>query len=116
MTIMRAAVIVTALASLGACTAVERFTDRSEYFRVGLPYRAFLETGETRRDFTVTARAEGASLEEARESIRYPATRHCIDETGFSNIDWVLDTATGDWAVARAENGDLIASGSCLGR
>lgn len=116
MTIMRRAVIATVLASLGACTAVERFTNRSEYFRVGLPYRAFLDTGETRRDFTVTARAEGASLEEARESIRYPATRHCIEETGFSTVEWVLDPTTGDWAVTRAENGDLIASGVCLGR
>lgn len=116
MPMMRGAVIVTLVASLAGCTVVERFTNRSEFFRVGLPYRAFLETGETRRDFTVTGRVDGASLEEARESLRYPATRHCIEEFGFSGIEWVIDPATGDWAATRSDNGDLIVSGTCLER
>ncbi|GAA5071825.1 hypothetical protein N0B44_13850 [Roseibacterium beibuensis] len=80
---------------------------------VDLPYAASLRTGETQRDFTVTARAPGASLAEARESLRYPATSHCVDRYGNSEIDWVMDPATGDWAVSRLENGDLVVTGRC---
>lgn len=80
---------------------------------VGLPFTATLDTGETDREFTVTAEVLGASLEDARESIRHPATRHCIDTTGFSEVDWVIDPATSDWAVSRTEDGSLIASGRC---
>ncbi|AHM02641.1 hypothetical protein roselon_00184 [Roseibacterium elongatum DSM 19469] len=81
--------------------------------QAGLPYRARLSTGETRRDFTVTVQAGGASLDEARESARFPATSHCVDRYGTSAIDWVLDPATGDWAVTRTADGDLTVSGRC---
>jgi len=118
-TATRLLVISGLLASLSACGAVGNLRERvfgvnpSDY---GLPFRADLNTGETRRDFAVTVRAEGASLEEARESARYPATRHCLDRFGLSAVDWVIDPATGDWAVTRTEAGSLIVSGQCVGR
>ena len=82
----------------------------------GLPYDARLSTGETRRDFTVLVRAPGASLADARESARYEATRHCIERSGFSDVDWVIDPATGDWAVARNDAGEPILAGVCAAR
>lgn len=83
---------------------------------VGLPFDAQLSEGETRRDFSVLVRAPGATLEQARESARYEATRQCIEQTGFSAVDWVLDAATGDWAVARNDAGEPIVSGRCSER
>jgi hypothetical protein len=83
---------------------------------VGLPFDADLSTGETRRAFTVRVRAPGATLAQARESARYAATRHCIETTGFSEVDWRLDPATGDWAVSRNEAGEPIVDGRCAER
>lgn len=83
---------------------------------VGLPFDARLSEGETRREFTVLVRAPGATLEQARESARYEATRQCIEQTGFSTVDWVMDGATGDWAVARNDAGEPIVSGRCAER
>lgn len=83
---------------------------------VGLPFDARLSEGETRRDFTVLVRAPGATLEQARESARYEATRQCIEQTGFSDVDWAIDPATGDWAVARNEAGEPVVSGQCARR
>ena len=82
----------------------------------GLPFDARLSTGETRRDFTVLVRAPGASLADARESARYEATRHCIERSGFSDVDWVIDPTTGDWAVTRNDAGELILAGVCAAR
>ncbi len=101
---------------LSSCGLGDRLTQRNAAYRVGLPFNANLQTGETNRDFTVTAPVLGASLEEARESLRFPATRHCIELSGFSEIDWVIDPATGDWAETRTENGDLTVAGRCTRR
>lgn len=83
---------------------------------VGLPFDARLSEGETARDFSVLVRAPGATLSQARESARYEATRHCIEQTGFSTVDWAMDPATGDWATARNDAGEPIVSGRCAGR
>lgn len=83
---------------------------------VGLPFDARLSEGETSRDFTILVRAPGATLMQARESARFMATRHCIDTTGFSDVDWALDPATGDWAVSRTETGEPVVSGRCARR
>ena len=83
---------------------------------VDLPYDARLTTGETWRDFTVLVRAPGATLAQARESARFVATRHCIDRTGFSDVIWVIDPATGDWAVSRTEGGEPVVAGRCAER
>ena len=83
---------------------------------VGLPFDAQLSEGETARTFSVLVRAPGATVEQARESARYEATRHCIDLTGFSEVEWALDPATGDWAVSRTEAGEPVVSGRCAAR
>lgn len=83
---------------------------------VGLPFDAQLSEGETAREFSVLVRAPGATLEQARESARFEATRHCIERTGFSDADWVIDPATGDWAVTRNDAGEPIVSGRCAER
>lgn len=83
---------------------------------VGLPFDARLSEGETRRDFTVLVLAPGASLQQARESARYEATRHCLEQSGFSTVDWVLDPATGDWALSRDADGQPVFAGSCAER
>lgn len=83
---------------------------------VGLPFDARLSTGETRRDFTVLVRAPGATVDQARESARFEATRHCIERTGFSEVDWTMDPVTGDWAVARNAAGEPIVGGRCAER
>jgi len=83
---------------------------------VGLPYDVRLSEGETDREFTILVRAPGATLDDARESARYEATRHCLETTGFSTVDWVMDPATGDWAMARNEGGEPVVSGRCAER
>lgn len=82
----------------------------------GLPFDARLSEGETARDFTVLVRAPGATLDQARESARFEATRHCIEQTGFSDVDWLVDPATGDWALSRNDAGEPIVSGRCAER
>jgi len=103
--------------ALGLVLAVAACGARDQGPRsVGLPYDARLSQGETRRDFTVRVRAPGATLADARESARYEATRHCIEQTGFSPVDWVIDPATGDWAVTRTDAGEPVVAGRCAQR
>jgi len=108
---LRLAMVLGLVASLSACG----WRDPGPR-GVGLPYDARLSTGETRLDISVLVRAPGATLTQARESARYEATRHCIDRTGFSDVDWVMDPATGDWAVSRTAAGEPIVTGRCAGR
>ncbi|MEM0946880.1 MAG: hypothetical protein AAGK37_05710 [Pseudomonadota bacterium] len=82
----------------------------------GLPYRARIQTGDDKRDFTVTVRAQGASLDAVRESARFPATRHCLRRVGLSDIDWQLDPSGTEWAAVRTADGDLVVRGRCSGR
>lgn len=82
----------------------------------GLPFDARLTDGDDPRDFVVTVRAPNVTLTEARESARFPATRHCLDLTGFSSAFWTLDPETNDWATSRDERGHLLVSGRCSGR
>jgi len=91
-------------------------SDSEQDADLDLPFRARLVKDDAPRAFTVTARADGAGLEEARESARFPATRHCIETHGFSQVDWDIDPATGDWAHTRTADGDLIVSGRCARR
>ena len=82
----------------------------------GLPYDARLSTGETWRDFTISVRAPGVSLADARESARFVATRHCIERAGSSSVDWVMDPETGDWLVTRNTAGEPMIAGRCSAR
>lgn len=115
-TLLKTGCILGLALALSACGAVRNVVNGNPNDAVDLPFRAQLSTGETRRDVIVTVRAGGATLDDARESARYPATRHCVDRYGRSDVNWVLDPATGDWAVTRSENGDLTVSGQCDAR
>ena len=83
---------------------------------VGLPFDARLSEGDEARSFTVMVQAPGATLTQARESARYEATRYCIERSGHSTVEWTLDPATGDWAVARTDDGNPVVSGRCTER
>ncbi|MYA89017.1 MAG: hypothetical protein F4X97_11330 [Boseongicola sp. SB0662_bin_57] len=81
----------------------------------GLPYRASLSRAEEPRSFTVSVTASEATVNEVRESARMPATRHCLETYGGSDVNWLTDPASGDWAFAR--NGDfMVFSGRCTVR
>jgi hypothetical protein len=80
-----------------------------------LPFRASLSRGEDRRDFTVSVRAEGNSLDAVRETVRFTATSYCLPTYGGSDVDWQIDPATQDWAFVR-DGADLVFNGRCLAR
>lgn len=109
---LRLAVGLGLILGLSACAVLPDRGPRG----AGLPHDARLDTGETWRDFTVVVRAPGASLDEVRESARYMATRHCLERSGFSTVDWAIDPATGDWLVAQGARGEPVLTGRCRGR
>ena len=80
-----------------------------------LPFRASLALGEDRRDFTVSVRAGDNSLQAVRETVRFTATRYCLPTYGGSDVDWVIDPATQDWAFTR-DGEDMVFTGRCLAR
>lgn len=81
-----------------------------------LPFQAKLsESDSDARAFSVRVEAMGAGLEATRESVRFPATAHCLQSFGDTDIDWQLD-ASGDWAGVPQEGGDIVYSGRCSGR
>ena len=80
-----------------------------------LEFRASLQRGEDRRDFTVRARAGGATVGQVRESVRFQATRYCLPTYGSSDTEWTIDRDTGDWAFTR-DGADMIFSGRCTER
>jgi hypothetical protein len=80
-----------------------------------LQFRARLQRGEDRRDFTVRARAGGATVEQVRESVRFQATRYCLPTYGGSEVEWAIDPETNDWAFTR-DGSDMVFSGHCTKR
>jgi hypothetical protein len=110
--ILRLAMALGLVAGVSACSSWGDPGPRG----VGLPFDVRLSEGETARDFSILVQAPGATLAQARESARYEATRHCIELSGFSTVEWTLDPATGDWAVFRTEDGEPIVSGRCAQR
>ena len=80
-----------------------------------LEFRASLQRGEDRRDFTVRVRAGGATVGQVRESVRFQSTRYCLPTFGKSDAEWTIDPDTGDWAFTR-DGADMIFSGRCLAR
>lgn len=81
----------------------------------GLPYRASLSGAEDPRSFTVSVTAGEATVDEVRESARMPATRHCLETYGGSDVDWVTEPATGQWKFVR-EGDFMVFSGRCTVR
>lgn len=80
-----------------------------------LPFRSSLTKGEDPRDFAIFVRAGENSLEAVRETVRFTATRYCLPVFGGSDVDWVMDPATLDWAFSR-DGDDLVFNGRCLAR
>ncbi len=80
-----------------------------------LPYSAKLTKGEDRRDVAVRVRASGATVAQVRESVRFQATRYCLETYGGSDTLWERDPATGDWAFTR-DGEHMIFRGRCVAR
>ncbi len=104
-----------AFAVSGCASVRERLFGGGGQSAVALPFRAALARGEDRRDFAVRVRAGGATVDDVRESVRFPATRYCLTTFGGSDTRWVTDPATGDWAFAR-DGQDMIFNGRCVAR
>lgn len=113
---MRAAVLFLALlVPLSGCGTIGNWFRGGAVADTALPFRARLGRGADRRDFTVSVAAGGATVPQVRESVRFEATRYCLNTFGGSDADWVLDPATGDWAFAR-DGEALVFSGRCTAR
>ena len=81
-----------------------------------VPYRATLTASrEDKRDFVVVTREVAVPLDELRDSLRYPATRYCIQTFGASDIAWTANAAGDDWAVV-SDGQTLSVSGRCTAR
>lgn len=111
---MRALTVGILLVSLSGCSLI-RPQDGEGVAALALPYQASLKRGEDRRDVSVTVRASGASVEEVRESVRFPVTRYCLSIYGGSDADWTIDPVTGDWAFSR-DGETMIFSARCTSR
>ena len=81
----------------------------------GLPYRASLARTEEPRSFAVRVTAGEATVDDVRESARMPATRYCLETYGGSDVDWDMDSASGDWEFAR-DGEFMVFSGRCTTR
>lgn len=103
---------------LGGCGWADRLGLARETSDASLPYSAQLNSGDEPRDFTVTVEAPaGTPVNELRESVRFPATRYCIETFGASDADWTIDETTGDWQYTVNETGDALTfSGRCTAR
>ncbi len=82
-----------------------------------LPYRATLIAEDGSDRFQVAVEDGGAPLAATRESVRFPATRHCLRRTGSSHAEWVAVPGTPEaWQAMRDGQGRSIYSGRCTGR
>lgn len=114
-TVIRWVILLAAMTTLASCGLGERFFGSDGEASVPLPFAAQLSKSDDNRDFTVRVDAQGASLEDVRESARFQATRHCLTTFGRSDASWDLNPETGDWAF-QSEGSDMILSGRCLAR
>lgn len=80
-----------------------------------LPFKASLSKGDDSRDFAVSVRGGDNGLGAVRETVRFTATRYCLPVFGGSDVDWVIDPATQDWAFTR-DGEDMVFQGRCLAR
>ncbi|TDL84241.1 hypothetical protein E2L08_01890 [Palleronia sediminis] len=81
-----------------------------------LPFAAEIAADRAQPEFQVLVDARGAGLPQLRESVRHPATMHCIRYFGTSDIDWTTVGGPDDWSVGQAPDGRLVFSGRCTGR
>lgn len=110
---MRGILIALIVVSLAGCSWFRR--DGEGVAAAVLPYKASLSKGEDNRDVSISVRAGDASVEDVRESVRFPATRYCLSVFGGSEVDWSLDPVTADWAYVR-DGEDMVFTGRCTSR
>lgn len=108
--------IVMMVAMVGAVVAVsgcERLgLSRKAQAERALPFRASMKDAKD-GTLTVSVKAPGASVDAVRESVRFPVTRHCLQQRGSSTADWVLNPTTGDWAYAVDAGGTMTFTARC---
>lgn len=111
---MRVGVVLSVVAALAGCSTLDRVNpfNRKNAAEAGLPYRATLRADKD-GTLTVSVKAPGEQVAGVRESVRYPVTRHCLKQRGVSDADWVMDTATGDWAYTSDGQGTLTFQARC---
>jgi hypothetical protein len=102
--------LVGAVASLPACARIRNLGKGAPETDLG--YRAAVSKGQDPRDIAISVKAKGAGLAEVREAARYEATQYCLFNRGSSDTDWVLDSATGDWAYT-VQGEDLVVNARC---
>ena len=115
---MRVLISLGLIFGLASCGAAERVGNTlfNRQAQKLVPFKAKLtSTKEDRRNFTVTVQANGADLEQTRESVRLPATRHCLRGFGSTQIAWDLDSEGDDW-LGRANGEQITYSGRCIAR
>ena len=102
--------------ALAGCGISERLGLSRDRTAISLPYRAGLAVGEDQHDIAVAVTAPlTTTVDQVRESARYQATYHCLQNFGDSDADWQIDPATGDWAFVRTEE-TMIFNARCEGR
>lgn len=111
---MRTILVGCLIVSMAGCSLIRPQTGEG-VAASALPYRASLVRGEDRRDVTVTVKAAGASVEDVRESVRFPVTRYCISAYGGSEAEWDIGPSTGDWAFSR-DGDNMVFSARCTTR
>ena len=112
---VRAAIIGILVLSLAGCSLIRPRTGEGVAAQA-LPYRAKVtRDAEDSRTVAVSVDAKQATLDQVRESARFPVTRYCLTFFGASEADWARDPSTGDWAFTR--NGEtLVLMARCTAR
>ncbi len=106
--VMGLGVLLLVMLVLGACTE----KDKRVYFGGNYyPARA-KKIGDDRQNFQVTVRRSGQGSEGAREAGRHAGFKYCIENYGYSKVDWINgpDAKTGQLT---SSNGNLIFKGRC---
>ena len=82
-----------------------------------LPFPTRLAAERGSDDFRVSVAQGAAGLDAVRESVRFPATRHCLRFFGSSAIDWVSAPGQPEaWIGQAGAEGSVTYSGRCTGR
>ena len=98
--------------ALGAALLAAGCGGRSAFVYDGEPYRARAAQGETRQEFSVSARPVSAGLEGALMAGAHEAKRYCILNYGSSRIAWTVGPDTPATALP-VDRDTLTLSGAC---
>lgn len=108
-------ILISCMATLLSGCSFFNFGDSEGVAASALPFKASLTKGEDPRDFAIFVRAGDNGIEAVRETVRFTATRYCLPVYGGSDVDWMIDPATLDWAFSR-DGDDMVFNGRCLAR